>query len=129
MKIQNIIEFRHSLLALHKTLIDYQRHVYESQNSKISSPGEFLKLLTSHVDFLWLRQISELIVSIDELLESKVPMDQVKYTGLVKYSRELLLSNNQQNDFTKKYLLAISKDSQVALAHGKSTEILKNIPV
>ena len=56
------------LLDFHKVLLDWERANYEAKQGRIGSPGEFLGLVLDHAQFAWLRQLSGLIVEIDEAL-------------------------------------------------------------
>ena len=61
-----IDDLRHSVLALHKALLDAQRIRYEREHGRISTSGEFLGLVLEHPSFAWLRTLSALIARIDE---------------------------------------------------------------
>jgi hypothetical protein len=124
---KNLEEFRHCLLALHKGLIEYQKNIYQGQFGVIASTGQFLHLLTSDHNFSWLRQISEFIVAIDELLDSKKNIEAQKINDLIKYAQQLIEPNQNGNDFAKKYFVAISQSPLVALEHAKVVTALKNL--
>src|SRR6266850_6857039 len=66
-------DLRRGLLRLHKILLDQERAVYEREHGTVSS-GEMLQLVINHEQFAWLHSISELIVSIDELLDVDEPL-------------------------------------------------------
>ena len=50
---QPLQELRDALLDLHKTLIDSERTVYETNVGPIKSPHHFLQLLSSDPWFAW----------------------------------------------------------------------------
>jgi len=54
-----------ALTGLHRSLIQHARRDYERDHGPISSPAQFLRLLTNDRFFAWLRTLSELIVNID----------------------------------------------------------------
>jgi len=64
--------FARSLIAVHdeegKLLLDRERASYEKTNGPISGPGPFLGLVMGDAHFAWLKQISTLVVEIDEAL-------------------------------------------------------------
>lgn len=116
---EQIIKLRDSLLALHSSLLEYQKHEYEQDNQKIASPAQYFHLVTTHPSFSWLRQISELIVSMDEMLESKEAVSEEKIASVVEYVRSLFAAEQGANDFSIKYQQAIQKNPSVALKHGE----------
>ena len=65
----HLTELRHGLLRLHKTLLDWERGVYEQVHGR-QSGGELLKLLLDDPHFAWLRPMSQAIVRIDEMLDA-----------------------------------------------------------
>src|SRR5688572_1017074 len=60
---------RQGLLELHKALLDGERARYEAVHGKVSA-GKMLQLAFQDPQFAWLRSMSELIVRIDEWLET-----------------------------------------------------------
>jgi len=64
---------RHGLLRLHKTLLDWERGVYEQAHGR-QTGGELLKLLLDDPHFAWLRPMSQTIVRIDEMLDAAEPL-------------------------------------------------------
>ena len=61
---------RDLLLSLHKSLVDFERSLYEGMHGPVTS-GQFLNLLLENADFAWLRRFSTLIVEIDEMFAQK----------------------------------------------------------
>ena len=123
--LSRLTQLRERLLALHKTLLDYERKRYEGKYGRIESSGKFFQLVTGSGSFAWLRSLSELIVSIDELLDQKQPVDGKNTEHLFAYVRRLLAASQSGNEFEKKYYAALQKDPAVALAHAKVLESLK----
>src|SRR5258706_12368031 len=64
-------QLRHSILELHKALLDAQRIRYEREHGRIQSAGELLGLVLEHPTFAWLRQLSALIARLDEGMEMR----------------------------------------------------------
>ncbi len=112
------------LLALHKCLLDYQKHIYESTHGTVPSLGAYFALVTEGVEFAWLKTVSEMIVSIDTLLADKSGEPQ-DIPALLAYAKTLFTSQPPLNDFAKKYLQALTADPAVALAHAKVIALLK----
>ena len=120
----NLKEIRDLLLVLHSNLLEYQKAKYEKDYEAITNSAQFFKLVTSHVDFVWLRTLSEVIVSIDELLEKGILVEK-QQEDLVAYIKSLLESKGLESAFEKKYIRAIAEDGAVAVAHGALLKVLK----
>src|ERR1043165_6972969 len=61
---------RTGLLRLHKTLLDLERRDFERARGRIGNSYEFLQLVLKDPWFDWLHRLSEMIVQIDETLDS-----------------------------------------------------------
>lgn len=109
---------RGPLLALHKALVESERVEYERTIGKIQSPNHFLQLLTSDPWFAWLSPLSQLIVSIDEALDSEEPVTEAAIQALVQQSTRLLTPSETGSGFSKHYFEAMQRDPDVVLAHG-----------
>lgn len=120
---QRLQTLRISLLTLHKALVDSERTEYESTIGKIQSPNHFLQLLTSDPWFAWLSPLSQLIVSIDEALDSKEPLTVLGVEALVRQSARLLVASEQGPDFAQHYFEALQRDPEVVLAHADVTKL------
>lgn len=108
------------LLRLHKILLDDERAGYEKAHGRASA-GEMLQLVISNAQFAWLRRISELIVHIDELLESEQPDDA---SALIRQIRSLLLAPESTDEFGRQYQRALQRLPDAVLAHKEVSAIL-----
>src|ERR1700712_4173903 len=70
-----LTNLRNLLLEQHKLLLDAERAEYEKANGPIAGPGPFLALVLGDPQFLWLKQISTLVVEIDEALSRRSKAD------------------------------------------------------
>jgi hypothetical protein len=122
---QPLLEFRHALLDLHKTLIDSERAVYETDVGRVQSPHHFFQLLTSDPWFAWLRPISQLIVMIDEVLDGQEPLTNNNIDAVIMESVFLLVPAKGEGEFSARYLAALQRDPAVVLAHA---QVAKRIP-
>ena len=61
-------KLRNLLLDQHKLLLDGERAIYEKANGPIDGPGPFLALALGDPSFAWLKQVSTLVIEIDEAL-------------------------------------------------------------
>jgi len=66
----NLKQLRQGLLKLHKLLLDEERRGFERARGKINNSYEFLQLVLKDPWFDWLHRLSELIVQIDETLDT-----------------------------------------------------------
>src|SRR2546423_1862911 len=88
-----------------------------------SAPGEMLQIVISNPQFAWLRRISELIVEIDEVLDSQEPTALTAATDLLMQTRALLVPGDA-GDFARKYHDALQRQPDAVLAHKDVAEIL-----
>jgi hypothetical protein len=51
-----------------------ERAAYEQEGNVIESPMQYLQLLMEHERFAWLRQLSQLVVMMDETMDEKPPI-------------------------------------------------------
>ena len=61
-KVKQLHTIRTVLLALHKTLLDSQKLIYEARYGPIAGPNEYFKVVLEEEEFVWLRTFSLLIV-------------------------------------------------------------------
>jgi hypothetical protein len=119
-----LTKVRTSLLHLHKTLLDFERASYERAHGKIGNSYEFLNLVMQNPWFAWLRQLSELIVEMDELLAAKeTPRDETG-VALIRQASLLLTPAESGSEFQKKYFAAMQQSPQVVVAHAEFASVL-----
>lgn len=117
-------ELRTALLHLHKTLLEFEREAYERAHGKISNSYEYLKLVMHNPWFSWLRQLSELIVQMDELLDTRKPAGETTATALIEQARILLTPNEAGPEFQRKYFASMQQSPEVVLAHAEFARLL-----
>jgi hypothetical protein len=120
---QELTNLRRALLRLHKALLDDERLAYERVYGQVTG-GELLQLVINHEQFAWLHSISELIVSIDEMLDAEEPMTSADAESLFTQARTLLKPSEDSTDFERKYYAALQRDPDIVLAHREVTKIL-----
>ncbi|MBW4622784.1 MAG: hypothetical protein KME17_25920 [Cyanosarcina radialis HA8281-LM2] len=120
---QRLSELRMKLLRLHKILLDAERVAYEQVRGKITS-GEMLRLAIDGEQFAWLRQISQIIVQIDHLLQSDEPLTPEAIATLIADVRTLLVPDEDGNEFAMKYDAALQRYPDVVLAHADVVRVL-----
>jgi hypothetical protein len=120
---EQLKNLRRALLRLHKALLDDERLAYERIYGQVTG-GELLQLVINQEQFAWLQSISELIVSIDEMLDTDEPATDADADSLLTQTRALLKPSEEGNDFARKYYAALQRDPDIVLAHREATKIL-----
>lgn len=124
---QRLTDLRNGLLHHHKILLDSERDSYEHEIGKITSSGQLLQLVIHDPWFAWLHEISELIVFIDETLESKEPIAAVDADKLVQQARTLLIPAEDGEEFARRYDQAMQRDPDVVIAHGRMVKLMAKL--
>ena len=117
-----LVAVRHGLLDLHKALLDGERERYEAAHGKVTA-GKMLQLAFQDPQFAWLRSLSELIVRIDELLDTEDASD-ADVESLLTSARTLLTPSGQSTNFAREYEAALQRDPQIVALHGRVTQAL-----
>lgn len=120
-------ELRHGLLRLHKLLLDLERRDYERARGRISNSYEFLQLALKDPWFDWLHRLSELIVQIDETLdtrETETPLTEEDARALIERAKVLLAPSESGTQFQKNYFLALQQSPDVVLQHSEVMKML-----
>lgn len=117
---------RQGLLRLHKTLLDLERRDYERARGPIGNSYEFLQLVLKDPWFDWLHRLSELIVQIDETLDSHAekPATEADAKALVERAKALLVPAETGSEFQKNYFLALQQSPDVVLLHSEIVKLL-----
>jgi hypothetical protein len=122
-------ELRQGLLKLHKLLLDLERRGYERARGRISNSYEFLQLVLKDPWFDWLHRLSELIVQIDEALDtlaSETPATEEDVKALISRARTLLAPAETGTEFQKNYFLALQQSPDVVLLHSELVKMFSN---
>ena len=118
---------RQGLLRLHKLLLDLERRDYERARGPISNSYGFLQLVLKDPWFDWLHRLSELIVQIDETLDthdSEAPATEADASALVDRAKTLLAPSETGTEFQKNYFLALQRSPDVVLLHSEIMRLL-----
>ena len=116
-------KLRNLMLEQHKLLLERERQVYESVNGPISGPGQFLPLVLGDAQFVWLRQISGLIVEIDQALSRRSTADQPAADSLVASVGELMRPRENGTDFQIRYYNAIQESPDVLIVQCRIEQL------
>jgi hypothetical protein len=124
---QILANLRHALLELHKTLLDWERAAYERAHGRASA-GELLKIVVEDPQFAWLRPVSELIVRIDEAIDSEAPDSPVDVEALAARARVVVAPDEAGTPYAQRYYAALQEHPDAVLAHRAVTRLLKDVP-
>jgi hypothetical protein len=124
---QRMTELRNALVRLHKTLLDSERAVYDRDVQRITSPGQFLRLAMHDPWFEWLRELSQLIVAIDEALDAEEPATLSDAERFLEETRALLSPSESGAGFVHRYYEALQRDPDVVIAHGRTMKLLNSL--
>ncbi len=108
---------RNGLLRLHLTLLESERAAYERDVRRITSPGQFLGLALNDPWFAWLRELSQLIVLIDETLALKAPATAADAEAPIARARDLISPSETGEGFARRYWEAMQRDPGMVQAH------------
>jgi len=117
-----------ALRRLHKTLVDEEAAGYARDIGPIAGPAHLLKLLTTHEHFAWLRVLSELMVSLDELRSGG--MATLTEAGALRSTIEGLVGPRPASvpHFRSRYIVLIQMTPEVAMAHHALRQALQRLP-
>lgn len=123
----SVMNLRQGLLRLHKMLLDLERRGYERARGRIGNSYEFLQLVLKDPWFDWLHRLSELIVQIDETLDTRDPEQPATDEDaheLVARAKALLSPAESGSEFQKNYFLALQQSPDVVLLHSELMKLL-----
>ena len=121
-------ELRHSVLDLHKALLDAQRIRYERDHGRISTSNEFLGLVLEHPSFAWLRTLSALIARFDEWIEEQAAQfpSQDELPGMLQALRSLVEADGTHAVFSEPYWEIVNDAPAVLIEHVKLWRLLES---
>lgn len=122
--LNRLTELRHSLLRLHKVLLDFEREAYERAHGRINNSYEILQLVMHDPWFAWLHSLSELVVKIDEMLDAEEPLREREAVAVILQARVLLTPSQTGSGFQKKYFASLQHSPDVVLAHSEAMKHL-----
>ena len=118
-----LTDLRHSLLHLHKTLLEWERTAYERIHGRVAGHA-LLQALLKDPQFAWLHPISELIVTIDVALESE-PNAPVDVSTILAQARALIVADETGSGTAQRYAAALQESPDAVFAHRDVMRLLK----
>jgi hypothetical protein len=122
---QRLTALREALLRLHKALVESERVGYEKTFGKVGSSYQLLHLLTVDPWFTWLRPVSQLVTTMDEMLDSKELLTVDKINLLVSQTKTLLMPTAGGEGFAQHYDEALQRDPDVVFAHAEVARLFR----
>jgi hypothetical protein len=124
---ERLTKLRNGLLPLHKHLLDSERGAYERDLAPIVTTGQFLDLVLNDPWFGWLRELSQLIVVIDETLDLDEPATAEDAARLISQARTLVSPSEVGTGFARRYYYAMQRDPGVVLAHRDMMKVFAEL--
>jgi hypothetical protein len=112
------------LIEQHKLLLDRERGEYEKTHGPVSGPGPFLALVLGDPYFAWLKQISGLVVAIDEALSRRSTADQRVADALLTQAREMMRPREHGSDFQVRYYHAIQESPDIVILQCRIEQLI-----
>ena len=123
---ERLMALREALLHLHKALLESERISYEATFGNISSPYQFLHLVTNDPWFAWLTPVTRLIAKVDEVLDAKEPLTATGVESLVVEAGKLLVATPDGDGFSRHYDEALQRSPEVILAHAAAAKWIRS---
>ncbi len=120
-------ELRAKLLQLHKVLLDDARAAYEMDRGRVPSNASLLQLVINDPWFAWLHSLSELVVRIDETIDSDSPATDADAAALIDEVEKLLTASENGEGFHRRYYDALQRQPAVVLAHADVRRVIKSM--
>ena len=108
-------DISHSLLPLHRALIEATREEYSFAYEPVQQPTQVLRLLHEHPFFEWLKPLTGLIVEIDELARRDFTTDEV---AAVAKSVDSMFGAAPDAQFASRYVPILQRNTDVAIGHA-----------
>ena len=121
---QRLTDLRNGLLQHHKVLLDSERATYERDIERVTSPNHLLSLVLHDPWFSWLRELSQLVVLIDEKLDAREePLTADDAARLIEQARQLMTPEETGTGFARRYFEALQRDPDVVIAHSRMMKV------
>ncbi|MBL7545432.1 MAG: hypothetical protein JNL11_16550 [Bdellovibrionaceae bacterium] len=106
-----------ALLRIHKNLLENEMQERESKLHITLGPNERLHALLNDPTLDWLRSLSQLVASIDEVYFQKEPITTAQFETELKKVTDLIIENND-SVFLKKYRSLLPTVPDLMQQHG-----------
>ena len=120
-----LTSLRNLLLEQHKLLLDRERDSYEKVSGQIPGPGQYLNLVLNDPHFQWLKEISTLVVEIDEALSRRSTAGQPVADALADQAREVMRPRETGTAFQARYYQAVQESPDVVILQCRIEDLLR----
>jgi hypothetical protein len=117
-------KLRDLLIEQHKLLLDRERAEYEKAHGPIPGPGQFLTLVLGNPQFAWLKQLSGLVVAIDEALSRRSKAEQPVADALIAQARDMMRPRETGSDFQVRYYNALQESPEVVILQCRIEQLM-----
>jgi hypothetical protein len=125
---QILTDLRNALLELHRILVASERALYERDVARIHSPSQMLGLLMEDPWFAYLRDLSRMVVAIDERIDDKEnAVTSADAAEFVSRAAALLKPSEHGQGFERRYFEAMQRDPAVILGHAATCRVLNGL--
>jgi hypothetical protein len=111
-------------LGLHKALIVAEQLTFERIYGRIDSTGQLLQLVMNDPWFTWLHPLSNMVVRIDELLDTTEGVTAEDVIAILAEVRALIRPSEQGDGFERSYYEALQRAPDVVMAHCEMKKLL-----
>jgi hypothetical protein len=116
---------RTALQEHHKVLVGAVAQDYEREHGPASAAG--LLQLVAHDDFFaWLHPVSELVVALDDLLDSSEPVS-MSDAAAVRVGIEAIIDRGPET-FRDRYVALLQWNPDVAMTHAQVRRVIAGLP-
>ncbi|ALA60110.1 hypothetical protein [Nitrospira moscoviensis] len=121
---ETLANVRQGLLGLHKALIVAEQLTFERIYGRVDSTGQLLQLVMNDPWFTWLHPLSNMVVRIDELLDSDEDVTVEDVAVLLTEIRALIRPSETGDGFERSYYEALQRAPDVVMAHCEMKKLL-----
>lgn len=115
---------RRAMLRLHGAILQVERVSYEREHGRVNAT-ELFRLLTEDEFFGWFRPLSELVVQVDQLLDSGDEATDRDVHDLLREVRSLVNPMEHGEEFGTRYRELLQQDPEIILTHAELSQLLK----
>jgi hypothetical protein len=125
--VRRLTDLRNGLLKLHKAMLESERALYERDIERIPNVGRYLDLVMNDPWFAWLRELSGLVVLIDEAIAADVAPGTEDADRFIAQTRALLVPSENGSGFANEYFKLLQRDPNVVIAHSEMMKTLSSV--
>lgn len=122
-----LVDLRHALVALHRTLLEWERAAYERAYGRLGA-AELLSVIVTDQQFAWLRPMSELIARIDGAIDGEAPDTAFDLEPVLTQARLLVQPDEAGTLYARRYHQALQELPDAVFAHRRVMAVLKDAP-